>query len=337
MLPECEMKQPGEENRAQKSAAAPDPQGTRHLPVLFEEVRALLPVAPGDLVIDATLGGGGHARLFLEQGARVLGLDADPAAIRRVHESLAHEVEQGALTIVQSPFERIGEVAAVNGFANVTAILADLGTSSFQLETAARGFSFQHDGALDMRFDPAHGTSAGEIVNQWQEDEIADLIYEFGEDRRSRQIARSIVRNRPIESTARLAEVVEKAVGGRRGSRIHPATQTFQALRIAVNRELAQLEELLPQALALLKPGGRMGIIAFHSLEDRIVKQWMAGQASDFTPDPYHPFGGVERTPDLKLVTRKPVLASDAETNINPRSRSARLRVAEKAWRSSEG
>jgi 16S rRNA (cytosine1402-N4)-methyltransferase len=313
-----------------QNSPMPDPENARHIPVLFEEVKLLLPVSPGDWVIDATLGGGGHTRIFLEQGARVLGLDADPAAIRRVSESLGEYIASDALVVVQSPFEAIAEVAAEVGIGEATVILADLGISSFQLETAARGFSFQQDGALDMRFDPHQGISAGEIINQWHEQEIADLIYEFGEERKSRAIARAIVRNRPIESTTQLAEVVERAVGGRRGSRIHPATQTFQALRIAVNRELAQLQALLPQAETLLKRSGRMGIIAFHSLEDRIVKQWMAEQASDFTPDPHHPFGGVERTPTLKLVTRKPVVASDAEIIINPRSRSARLRVAEK-------
>ena len=260
----------------------------------------------------------------------MLGLDADPAAIRRVTDALGGYVASGQLTIVQSHFENVTEVAASLDIREIDVLLVDLGTSSFQLETPERGFSFQQEGALDMRFDPTQGGSAADIVNQWTETEIADLIYRYGEDRRSRAIARAIVRSRPIESTTQLAQVVERAMGGRRGARIHPATQTFQALRIAVNRELAQLESLLPQALALLKPGGRLGVIAFHSLEDRIVKQWMAQEASVFAPDPHHPFGGVERAPTIQLVTRKPVVASDAEININPRSRSARLRVAEK-------
>lgn len=309
---------------------AGDPTGSKHLPVLFEEVRDLLPVAPGALVVDGTLGGGGHTRLFLEQGARVLGLDADPAAIRRVHAAFAEEIAQGRLIPVHSPFEDVGEVARAHGFAQIDAFLVDLGTSSFQLETPERGFSFQFDGELDMRFDPTTGASAGEIVNQWDEGEIADLLYVYGEEGRSRPIARAIVRNRPITSTTQLAQVIERAVGGRRGARIHPATQSFQALRIAVNRELEQLQKTLPQALELLKPGGRMGIIAFHSLEDRIVKQWLAQEASDFTPDPHHPFGGVDRQPTVRLITRKPVMASTAEIDINPRSRSARLRVGEK-------
>lgn len=309
---------------------AADPAESKHLPVLYQEVASLLPVTARSIVIDGTLGGGGHARIFLEQGARVLGLDADPAAIRRVTASLQAYVESGQLTIVQTHFENVTEVAASLGIREVDRLLVDLGTSSFQLETPERGFSFQQDGALDMRFDPTQGESASEIVNQWTETEIADLIYRYGEERRSRAIARAIVRSRPIESTTQLAEIVERALGGRRGARIHPATQTFQALRIAVNRELAQLESLLPQALALLKPGGRLGVIAFHSLEDRIVKQWMAQEASAFTPDPHHPYGGVERAPTIQIVTRKPVVASDAEININPRSRSARLRVAEK-------
>jgi len=307
-----------------------DPAESRHLPVLYQDVERLLPVTAQSTVIDGTLGGGGHTRIFLEQGARVLGLDADPAAVRRVTLALNEYVASGQLTIVRSHFENVTEVAVGLGIRKVDVLLVDLGTSSFQLETPERGFSFQQEGALDMRFDPTQGESAADIVNQWTETEIADLIYRYGEERRSRAIARAIVRSRPIASTTQLAQVVEKAVGGRRGVRIHPATQTFQALRIAVNRELAQLESFLPQALALLKPGGRLGVIAFHSLEDRIVKQWMAGEASEFTPDPHHPFGGVERAPTIQIVTRKPVVAGDAEININPRSRSARLRVAEK-------
>jgi 16S rRNA (cytosine1402-N4)-methyltransferase len=181
-----------------------------------------------------------------------------------------------------------------------------------------------------MRFDPTTGSSAAEIVNEWEAEEIADILFQFGEERRSRHIARALVRNRPILTTGQLAEVVERALGGRRGSRIHPATQTFQALRIAVNQELAQLESFLPQALRLLKPGGRVGVIAFHSLEDRMVKQWMVREASDWTHIEHHAYGGVERTPTLRLITRKPVVASAQEIERNPRSRSARLRVAEK-------
>lgn len=318
------------ESPERRTEIAADPATSQHLPVLYQDVRELLPVDAHAQVIDCTLGAGGHTRIFLEQGARVLGLDADPAAMRRVRNSLGDYLHTGQLTVVQTHFENVTEAAAGAGFTQVNALLVDLGTSSFQLETPERGFSFQQAGALDMRFDPTQGESASDIVNLWQEAEIADLIYRYGEDRRSRAIARAIVRSRPIESTTQLAHIVEQAVGGRRGARIHPATQTFQALRIAVNRELAQLEMLLPQALELLNPGGRMGIIAFHSLEDRIVKQWMATEASEFTPDPHHPYGGVERTPTIQLVTRKPVVASDAEITINPRSRSARLRVAEK-------
>lgn len=329
-MPENERQESTEESRRLDQEVAADPSESHHLPVLYQEVKGLLPVGVGDLVIDGTLGGGGHTRIFLEQGARVLGLDADPAAIRRVNRSLAGYLASGQLQIAQTHFEDVAEVATAMGFTEVDALLADLGTSSFQLETAGRGFSFQQAGSLDMRFDPSQGTSASDIVNQWTEDEIADLIYRFGEERRSRAIARTIVRSRPIESTIELAQIVERAIGGRRGARIHPATQTFQALRIAVNRELEQLETLLKSAPDLLKPGGRIGIIAFHSLEDRIVKQWMAEEAMDFTPDPYHPFGGVDRTPTLRIVTRKPVKASDAEINNNPRSRSARLRVAER-------
>lgn len=314
---------------------APDPEDVWHAPVLLADVVALLNPQPGSRMIDGTLGGGGHTEALLQASApdgRLLGLDADPAAIRRTRARLAEPIGNGRLALVQAPFRTMQLVALEHGWpaGSVDAILLDLGTSSFQLQTGERGFSFGIDGPLDMRFDPTQALSAAEIVNEWPESELANLIYRYGEEHRSRAIARQIVRQRPIHTTAELARVVERAVGGRRGSRTHPATQTFQALRIAVNDELKQLAETLPQALTLLKPGGRLAVISFHSLEDRVVKQWMAHEARTWTPDPMLPQGGRPHQPALALITRKPVMAGEAEVAQNPRSRSARLRVAQR-------
>ncbi|MEZ4640781.1 MAG: 16S rRNA (cytosine(1402)-N(4))-methyltransferase RsmH [Caldilineaceae bacterium] len=311
----------------------PDPEGAAHIPVLLAEVLEALQVRPGGRYIDGTLGGGGHTAEMLAQSApdgRVLGLDADPAAIRRVTQRLADEIASNRLTLVQTPFEKMKEVADLADFDPVDGILLDLGLSSFQLETPNRGFAFAQPGALDMRFDPNTGQSAADLVNHLPADDLADLIYRYGEERRSRRIAAAIVQQRPIRTTDHLADVVERAVGGRKGARIHPATQTFQALRIAVNDELGQLERVLPQTLALLKQGGRLAVISFHSLEDRIVKQWMRDEAQDYVPDPTHPLGGEARTPTLAVLTKKPIVADDIEIKQNPRSRSAKLRIAQR-------
>lgn len=305
----------------------------RHAPVLLTEVIAQLQIQPGSRIIDATLGDGGHTAALLEHSqpdGRVLALDADPEAIRRVQQRLAEPIQSGRLEIVHTNFGAISEAAHRHGFSQVDAILMDLGVSSPQLDTAERGFSFMHDGPLDMRMDPTRGISAADIVNHWDQDEIADLIYQYGEEKRSRRIAKRIVENRPFQRTLQLADVVAAAVGGRGKSRIHPATRTFQALRIAVNAELEMLETALPQCQTLLKAGGRLAVISFHSLEDRIVKQWMQREAASYVSDPTHPMGGYERSPQLRLVTKKPIAPSTAEVEQNPRSRSAKLRIAEK-------
>jgi 16S rRNA (cytosine1402-N4)-methyltransferase len=311
----------------------PDPEGAAHIPVLVDEILTGLNVRPGATMIDGTLGGGGHTERILQASApdgRVLGLDADPAAIRRVSQRLAQYVTTKRLIVVQSRFDQIQAVAEAHHFMPVDGILLDLGLSSFQLETPERGFSFVRSGPLDMRFDPSQEISAADIVNTWPEHELANLLYQYGEEHRSRRIARFIVANRPINSTEELARVVEQAVGRQRGRRIHPATKTFQALRIAVNDELGQLERTLPQCLNLLKQGGRLAVISFHSLEDRIVKQWMRREAQSYVPDPTHPMGGRQRTPTLRLITRSPITPSDEEVERNPRSRSAKLRIAER-------
>ena len=290
-------------------------------------------VRPGAWIVDCTVGGGGHTAAILEQTApdgRVLALDADPAAVARVTHRLADEVANGRLVLVQTSFEQLEHVAGDLGFAPVDGILLDLGLSSFQLETPERGFSLMAGGPLDMRFDPAASTSAADIVNGWDERELADLIYRYGEEQQSRRIARYLVQHRPFETTTELANAIERSVGGRKGSRIHPATRTFQALRIAVNRELEQLEQVLPQCLSVLKPGGRLAVISFHSLEDRIVKHWIQLEARVYVPDPARLEGGYTRQPTLRVITRKPVEAGAAEVAQNPRSRSAKLRIAEK-------
>ncbi len=314
-------------------AGAHQPDLFRHVPVLLEAVLEGLQIRPGMRMVDATVGGGGHTEAMLQRSAPdglVLGLDADPEAIQRVAERLFHAVQAGRLQLVQTNFTQLRQTVHAHHLAPVDAILLDLGVSSFQLDLADRGFSFQQDGPLDMRFDPAQPLSAADIVNTWPEQELADLLYQYGEERRSRRIARYLVRHRPFETTGQLARAVEQAVGGRRGERLHPATRTFQALRIAVNQELAALESVLPQCLAVLKPGGRLAVISFHSLEDRIVKRWMRAEASSFVQDPSHPQGGYEKAPELRIMTRKPIVPDVAEIQHNPRSRSAKLRIAER-------
>ncbi len=299
-----------------------------------------LNVQPGGCFIDGTLGGGGHTQLLLRHtrvtgangvgNGRILGLDVDPAAIQRVRERFPDEIGAGRLQLSQGPFDQIARVARQRGFAGVDGILLDLGLSSFQLDTPARGFAFQHDGPLDMRFDPSTGDSAAELINNSTGVEIADILYQYGEERASRAIARAIVASRPVTTTAELANIVTKAVGRRGWQKIHPATRTFQALRIAVNDELGQLERALPQIPGLLRDGGRVAIIAFHSLEDRLVKRWMRDHARRFRPDPTLPTGGQEQIPALSIYNKKPIVPAAAEIERNPRSRSARLRIAEK-------
>lgn len=310
-----------------------DPPQASHAPVLLGECLDGLAVKPGGRYIDGTLGGGGHTQAILARSApdgRVLGLDADPAAIRRVGERLAEPMAQGRLFLTHTHFAEMTAAAVDLSFPPVDGVLLDLGLSSFQLETPERGFSFGQDGPLDMRFDPTQGESAQEMLDRLDEREIADIIYRYGEERMSRAIARAIVAQQPIRTTAQLAALVEKAVGGRRGQRIHPATRTFQALRIAVNDELGQLEQVLGQALDLLVSGGRLAVISFHSLEDRIVKVWMREESQDFVLDPTFIYGRREREPRLSLVTKKPIVPDADEIARNPRSRSAKLRIAEK-------
>jgi 16S rRNA (cytosine1402-N4)-methyltransferase len=279
--------------------------------------------------IDGTLGAGGHARGILEACApdgRLLGLDVDPQALAIARETLAPygkraELAQASYASLLEQMERVGWDA-------VDGIVLDLGVSSMQLNEPIRGFSFQQDAPLDMRFDPGHGITAAELLNTASEEEIAGILFQYGEEPQARRIARSIVRGRPIATTAQLAEVVKRAYPGH--SRMHPATRTFQALRIAVNNELTSLEETLPRAAQALRPGGRLAVISFHSLEDRVVKDHFRSESKDRVNPPYEQIYEVESKATLKEINRKPITPSPEEIEDNPRARSAKLRVAEK-------
>jgi 16S rRNA (cytosine1402-N4)-methyltransferase len=309
--------------------------GQGHLPVLLTEAIEYLGIRPGGRYVDATFGGGGHARAILDASApdgSLLALDADPAAIERAGPLLDEFPER--FRIAQANFANLADTARTFGFEQVDGILFDLGLSSFQFDEQERGFSLHSEAKLDMRLDPgAEGPTAWEIVNEWDQDQIADVIYQFGEERRSRRIARAIVNRRgeqPIETNAELAGIVEAALGGRKGARIHPATTTFQAIRIAVNSELEALKKALVAARDLLRSGGRVAVISFHSLEDRIVKQYFQQEARDCICPADFPVCNCDHEATVRIITRRVVTASDDEIKANPRSRSARLRVAER-------
>jgi len=296
--------------------------GSGHVPVLLKEAIDFLNIQRGGTYIDATVGLGGHSYEIAKRlGApgHLIGLDKDPAALEIAKQVVGQDENQGPLDwpSVELLHKSFAEIANDQRPTTIDGILADIGVSSLQLNDAARGFSFQAEGPLEMRMDPHSELTAEQVVNQFDERELADLIYEFGEERRSRRIARAIVRSRPIRTTVQLADVVSAAARpmNQAERRIHPATRTFQALRIFVNHELDDLRALLQAAPQLLKPAGRLVIISFHSLEDRIVK------------DAFRE--GVKQG-HYKLLTKKPVTASEEEIDRNPRSRSAKLRAAEK-------
>jgi 16S rRNA (cytosine1402-N4)-methyltransferase len=288
-----------------------------HIPVLLEETLEALNVQPGGRYIDCTIGPGGHAAAILEHsspGGQLLGIDADPKAIEAARASL--EAYKSSILLVNQNFASLRAICTEHGFFPVHGILFDLGLSSLQLEHNNRGFSFQHDSLLDMRLSPSQDITAAIIINTSPESQLAHLIRAYGEERYSQQIARQIVQQRPITTSLQLAQAIEQAIGGRRG-RIHPATRTFQALRIAVNQELEHLESALKQAIDLLGFGGRLVVISYHSLEDRIVKNFMRQEASG-------------EKACLRLISKKVITPSRAEVQSNPRSRSAKLRVAER-------
>ena len=289
-----------------------------HEPVMAAEALELLAARPGGAWIDCTVGLGGHAAAVLEAtgpDGRLLGLDADRRALELAGERLA---EFGRRAVLRHGWlDEAAAAAERAGFARADGVLCDLGVSSMQLDEAGRGFSFQREGPLDMRLDggDSEAETAGEIANTWSEGDLADLIYELGEERRSRRIARAIAERRPLRTTTELAAAVSAALPGRRG-RIHPATNVFRALRLRVNRELERLSAFLAEARGMLRAGGRLVVIAFHSLEDRIVKRFMQEQSRSDAPS-------------FRALTRRVVRPGDAETAANPRARSARLRAAE--------
>ena len=301
-----------------------------HRSVLYKEIIHALQPESGRRYVDGTLGAGGHARGIMEACApdgQLLGLDVDPQALaiaRRILAPYEHRIH-----LAQASYTSLSVQLAQLGWDLVDGIVLDLGASSMQFDTPERGFSFMQDAPLDMRFGPHVSQSAADIVNSYSERELADLIYEYGEERDSRKIARAIVKARPLHSTRELAAVIE-SVSPRRGDRMHPATRTFQALRIAVNEELTSIENVLPQAVAALRPGGRLAVISFHSLEDRIVKDFFREQSRDLVNPPYERIYEQERSAVIKEVTRKPIVPSDDEIQNNPRARSAKLRIAEK-------
>src|SRR5258705_554920 len=296
--------------------------GPRHVPVLLEEVLEYLNVRTGGVICDATLGLAGHSSEIAKRlGGRgkLIGFDRDPEAMEAAKvrlEEVRAELGDEMPEVVFEP-RAFSEASSVIEPGGLDGLLADFGVSSLQLDEAHRGFSFRTEGPLDMRMDTRSGETAEQVVNKQDENGLADLIYEFGEERRSRRIARAIVRARPITTTAELARVVSAAAPSMKGDKIHPATRTFQALRMRVNNELGEIQTLLASAGSLLKPGGRLVLISFHSLEDRLVKDAFreAGRARVF-----------------EVLTKKPVVADEQEQMRNPRSRSAKMRAAEKQW-----
>jgi 16S rRNA (cytosine1402-N4)-methyltransferase len=301
-----------------------------HVPVLLDEVVAGLQPRRGDYFVDCTVGAGGHAAAILERispSGKLLGIDADPEAIRISQDRFS---DYGtAVTLVNDNFVNLEAICGRYHFRPVDGILFDLGVSSLQLDTAERGFSFHLDAPLDMRFDFGQGLTASDIVNRLSEQELAKLIERYGEERHSRRIARHIVNNRPVATTVELARLIEQVSSGKR-ARIHPATRTFMALRIAVNNELQNLELALRQTPNLLRPGGRLAVISYHSLEDRIVKQFMRHAARSCLCPPGTIVCRCGHVPTLKLISRKVIKPTSLEIESNPRSRSAKLRIAER-------
>jgi len=292
----------------------------QHVPVLLDEVLEYLNVRPGGVYVDATLGLAGHSSAIarrLGSSGRLICFDRDPEAMEAAKVRLEEVRAELGAEMPEVVFEPMAfsEASSQVKPGSLDGLLADFGVSSLQLDEAHRGFSFRSDGPLDMRMDTRGGETAEQVVNQEDENELADLIYEFGEERRSRRIARAIVRARPITTTAELAQIVSAAAPSMKGDKIHPATRTFQALRIRVNNELGEIESLLKSAPSLLKPGGRLVLISFHSLEDRLVK------------DAFREAG---RNKVFEVLTKKPVVAGEQEEMRNPRSRSAKMRAAKK-------
>jgi 16S rRNA (cytosine1402-N4)-methyltransferase len=303
-----------------------------HKPVLYQEILQALQPGPGKLYVDGTLGAGGHAWGILEASSPnglLLGLDVDPQALDLASERLA--VFVGRYIIRQASYTTMEDQIVSLGWEKVHGIVLDLGLSSMQLDTPGKGFSFSVDEPLDMRFDPRNPVKAENLVNELSEEDLVRLIYEYGEERWSRQIARSIIKSRPIKTTRQLSDVITRSIGNRyHSSHIHPATRTFQALRIEVNQELQAITKVLPQAINALYPGGRLAVIAFHSLEDRIVKEKFRLDSCECICPPRQPICTCGHKAVIREVVRRPIRPGAEELHENLRARSARLRVAEK-------
>lgn len=304
--------------------AAPTPS---HTPVLAERVVDLLAVGPGRHYVDCTLGLGGHTRAIAAAGGQVLGIDLDPAALALAERELG---SWSSVSLVRGDFCDLVSLASAHGWATVDGILLDLGLCSLHVDDPERGFSFTSPAAPDMRFDPAAPLTAADLINDLAEADLAQVIREGGEEPAARSIARAIVAHRPITSARMLADVVAGASGHRRGSGIHPATQTFQALRLEVNQESIRLRAVLPRAVGLLAAGGRLAVIAYHSLEDRAVKQFLHRESHDCICPPGLPDCMCDHRATLRILTRHPERPAAAELALNRRARSARLRAAER-------
>jgi len=327
----------------------------KHVPVLLHETLEALNIRPGRLYVDATAGGGGHMRAIYQQltsadkqassnssELSVIGIDRDLNAINGLQA--LKEQHPGAVALAHANYQDIKEVMTELGISTVSGgILADLGVSSMQLDEAERGFSFMRDGPLDMRMDRTQLFTAAQLINTYAERELADIIFKYGEERFSRQIAREIVKHRPLRTTRALADVVSRSLryqqkqlakGSKKrtgdGDQHHLATRTFQAIRIAVNNELGSLEKFLHDALSILEPGGRLVVITFHSLEDRVVKQFLRLAATECVCPPRQPVCTCHHNRELLIITRKPIVAAEKEVLANVRSRSAKLRAGEK-------
>jgi 16S rRNA (cytosine1402-N4)-methyltransferase len=308
------------------------PSATDHVPVLAAEVRDALAVRPGQTVVDATFGAGGHSALFaadLHSSGKLIAVDRDPTA-KTYFDRLAKRFPGVNTRLLRGDFAVVLPQLASNGV-KVDAILLDLGVSSMQLDRPDRGFSYSVDAPLDMRMDPSQELDAAEVVNTWSERDLTTIFRRYGEERYAKQIARAIVRSRPLERSSDLVDVIKSAIPApARFGEGHPAKRVFQALRIAVNNELGSLEEALPAALELLKPGGRLAVISFHSLEDRIVKHFLRDKERGCECPPDFPVCVCGHEPELRAIQRKPVRPSEAEIAANPRAASARLRAAVK-------
>ncbi len=304
-----------------------------HDPVLLAEAISFLVTDPGGIYVDCTLGGGGHFKRLLQElnsDARLIAFDKDETVLNRTRQQFAGNKN---ITFVYTDFKYLNKTLREHQIDSVDGIIIDLGVSSFQLDENGRGFSYHHEAALDMRMDPNQDLDAGYIVNHYSEQQLRDLIFIYGEERFAPAIASNIVKNREkkkIATTLELAEIIKNSIPARFKRGKHPARKTFQALRIAVNGELDSLKEVLPQAAASLKPGGRLCVITFHSLEDRIVKQFYQQMSQECICPPGMPVCTCDHQAELKVLTRKPVVPGEEEINRNYRARSAKLRVAEK-------